>query len=245
MPAVKPQSEPLPKKKPNILLGNFLVQAGLFPEPTLDAALRMQDLVKSGALSNSQAAEAVKRAHQRGGALDPAFEQKILKKDLAELKRLGPPLGQILVEAGLITIPILKESLQLQKLIRSGAMTQEEACQQLQSEHLSSPASVDKLDQDSPRINRVIRLLMKVGIITNQDLISARNTRFKSGGKVSRILIDFDKVDRHTFEAAEECEVLFSAEEIDLEQATRALRKCRETGMGFGAVAQDMGFPGS
>jgi len=241
-PPAKPNND-LFEKKPNILLGHFLVEAGLLPEPTLDAALRMQELVRVGAFSNSQAAEAVRRAHQRGGALDASIEPLDALSDLGELKDIGPPLGQILVESGLITVPVLKEALRLQAVIRSGAITQEEACHTLYKEHFGAETNPDKMDEDSPRINRVIRLLVKTTILSNQDLVAARNVRFKIGGQVSKILLENRKVDQETFEAAEECEVLFTAEKIDLAQATKALQRCRETGMHFRAVAKEMNLP--
>jgi hypothetical protein len=224
-------------KKPNILLGHFLVEAGLVPEPTLDAALRVQELVKTGAFTNSQAAEAVRRAHQRGGALD---ENPKSGKRPANLKSIGPPLGQILVEAGLITVSVLKESLRLQELIRTGKMSQEDACKTLYDEHVGVEAKEDKADEDSPRINRVIRLLVNTGILSNQDLVTARNTRHKSGGKVSTILLSAQKIDKKIFEAAEECEVLFTEEKIDLEQATAALKECKKRNVKFRYIADEM-----
>jgi hypothetical protein len=241
-PPAKPNND-LFEKKPNILLGHFLVEAGLLPEPTLDAALRMQELVRVGAFSNTQAAEAVRRAHQRGGALDQSIEPLAALSDLTELKDIGPPLGQILVESGLISVPVLKEALRLQAVIRSGAITEEEACHTLYKEHFGAETNPDRMEEDSPRINRVIRLLVKTTILSNQELVAARNVRFKSGGQVSKILLENKKVDQETFAAAEECEVLFTAEKIDLEQATRALQRCRETGMGFRAVAKEMNLP--
>jgi hypothetical protein len=227
-------------KKPNILLGHFLVEAGLVPEPTLDAALRVQELVKTGAFTNSQAAEAVRRAHQRGGALDPAIENPKGGKRPADLKLIGPPLGQILVEAGLITVSVLKESLRLQDLIRSGKMSQEDACKTLYDEHVGVEANVDKTDEDSPRINRVIRLLVNTGILSNQDLVAARNARHKNGGKVSKILLSTEKIDKKIFEAAEECEVLFTEEKIDLEQATAVLKECKKRNIKFRYIADEM-----
>jgi hypothetical protein len=233
------QPDNLFNKKPNILLGHFLVEAGLVPEPTLDAALRVQELVKTGAFTNSQAAEAVRRAHQRGG-LDPAVENQKPNKKNADLKLIGPPLGQILVEAGLITVSVLKESLRLQDLIRTGKMSQEDACKTLSDEHVAVEAREDKADEDSPRINRVIRLLVNTGILSNQDLVAARNTRHKNGGKISKILLSSNKIDQKIFEAAEECEVFFTEEKIDLEQATKALKECQKRKVKFRYVADEM-----
>jgi hypothetical protein len=238
--SVKPTD--LFKKRPNILLGHFLVEAGLVPEPTLDAALRVQELVKAGAFTNSQAAEAVRRAHQRGGALDAAIENTKPNKVVGDLKSIGPPLGQILIEAGLISISVLKEALRLQDLIRTGKVTQEEACKKLYDEHVGAESNSEKQDDDSPRINRVIRLLVKTGILSNEDLVAARNIRHKNGGKVSKILLSTQKIEQKIFEAAEECEVLFTEEKINLEQATAALKECKKRNIKFRYIADEMKF---
>lgn len=54
------------KQQPNILLGHLLVESGLLPEPTLDAALKLQEMVRSDSLTPAQAIEALRKAHERG-----------------------------------------------------------------------------------------------------------------------------------------------------------------------------------
>jgi len=226
------------KKKPNILLGHFLVEAGVVAEPTLDAALRVQELVKVGFFTTSQAAEAVRRAHQRGG-LDPAYES--VDADLtAEMKRIAPPLGQILVEAGLLTSAVLKEALRLQDIVRTGSMNEEEACRSLGIVHFGATKVHDSDEEDSPRVNRVIRLMVNCGIISNKDLVAARNTRHKQGGQVSKILISNGAVDKRTFEAAEECEPFVTSEKIKIEQAAKTLDLCKRSIMPFKEAAKEL-----
>ncbi len=229
------------KKKPNILLGHFLVEAGIVPEPTLDAALRVQELVKAAFFTTSQAAEAVRRAHQRGG-LDPAYES--VDADLtAEMKRIAPPLGQILVEAGLLTSAVLKEALRLQDIVRSGAMNEEEACRSLGIVHFGATKVRDSEEEDSPRVNRVIRLMVNCGIISNKDLMAARNTRHKQGGQVSKILISSGAVDKKTFEAAEECEPFVTNEKLKIEEAAKTLDLCKRSLVPFREAAKELKIP--
>lgn len=58
------------KGTPNLLLGHLLTEAGMVPQPCLDAALKCQELVRNGKLTNEQAVRALKRASELGGILD-------------------------------------------------------------------------------------------------------------------------------------------------------------------------------
>ena len=54
----------------SMLLGHLFVEAGVVPEPCVEAALKLQELVRKGQLSNSAAIEALRRAAEHGGTLD-------------------------------------------------------------------------------------------------------------------------------------------------------------------------------
>lgn len=243
IPSLRPDPELL-KKASNILLGHFLVESGLIPERTLLAALRLQELVKRGFLSSAQAAEAVRRSHERGGEGDPDWEK--LKTDMTkvEINAIGPPLGQLLVEAGLISSIVLKAALKLQEVVRSGAMSKEDACKTLYGEYFGTTRAgkVQETDDDSPQVNRVVRLLIKAGIINDQDVIRAKNVRQKHGGKVSKILIATGKVDQQTFDAATECEILVAAEKIKIEKAMIALHYCQRSRVSFKEAVKELGW---
>jgi hypothetical protein len=60
----------LNKGQPNLLLGHLFVEAGILPERCLDAALKLQELVRDGKLNNAQAILALKKASELGGHLD-------------------------------------------------------------------------------------------------------------------------------------------------------------------------------
>lgn len=60
----------LNKGQPNLLLGHLFVEAGIVPERCLDAALKLQELVRDGKLNNAQAILALKKASELGGQLD-------------------------------------------------------------------------------------------------------------------------------------------------------------------------------
>ncbi|MBX9572831.1 MAG: hypothetical protein K2X77_28295 [Candidatus Obscuribacterales bacterium] len=62
----------LNKGQPNLLLGHLFVEAGIVPERCLDAGLKLQEMVRDGKLTDSQAILALKKASELGGQLDDA-----------------------------------------------------------------------------------------------------------------------------------------------------------------------------
>jgi len=60
----------LDKGQRNLLLGHLFVEAGILPEPCVDAALKLQELVRKGLVSNGAAIEALRMAAESGGVLD-------------------------------------------------------------------------------------------------------------------------------------------------------------------------------
>lgn len=70
MPDVSNFIDLLSKGQPNLLLGHLFVEAGMIPQPCLDAALKCQELVRKGKLTNEQAIRALRRAAELGGVLD-------------------------------------------------------------------------------------------------------------------------------------------------------------------------------
>ena len=65
-------------KRANVLIGSMLVEAGLISEPTLEAALKLQELVRDEKMSPEKAPEVLKRLHAMGGSID----QYLTKGDL-------------------------------------------------------------------------------------------------------------------------------------------------------------------
>lgn len=74
--AISPVDLELLKEQPNVLLGHLLVEAGFIPEPLLDAALKVQEMVRNQSLTPEQAVDALRRAYARAGAEPAAPEPK-------------------------------------------------------------------------------------------------------------------------------------------------------------------------
>jgi hypothetical protein len=62
---ITPVDFELLKEQPNVMLGHLLVEAGIIPEPLLDSALKLQEMVRNEQLTPEQAIDAMRRAHGR------------------------------------------------------------------------------------------------------------------------------------------------------------------------------------
>lgn len=235
--AITPDSDLL-KKRPNILIGHFLIEAGLIPEPTLNAALQLQEMVKEGTLTPQQAAEAVRRAHSRGGQFDQdIFLANPQEKAGKEARQIAPPLGEILVGAGLISIEALKAALNLQEVVRGGALTKEEAVEAFIKEHFGAGKGGSASEE-----KRAIELLRQAGLLNEQDMQAAEAVRNKHGGEVAKILAAAGKMDSITYEAAKTCVNLIGEERLKLEQAIIALHYCQRSRISFEEAVQELGW---
>lgn len=241
-PKIAPDPDLL-KKRPNVLLGHFLVEAGLVPEPTLNAALQLQEMVKAGSLTSAQAAEAVRRAHERGGKVDPnVFTATPPRGDISEAKPIAPPLGEILVQAGLITMPVLKAALTLQEVVRTGAMSKEDAVEGFIREHFGAAGKPGAIKNEPKNVIRTLDLLKKAGLLADQDLQTAMTVKKKHGGELPKILMAAGKLDDVTFGAATTCDELINESRLKIEQAIIALHFCQRSRVTFDEAVEELGW---
>lgn len=88
------------------MLGNMFVEAGILPEPALEAALKLQELVRHGQLSDAAAVEALKYAASHEGHLEESLEKKYWA--IKSQPRNGPAKAQfvpidLIKEAGIVS----------------------------------------------------------------------------------------------------------------------------------------------
>jgi hypothetical protein len=226
-------------KRPNVLLGDFLVETGLIPATTLEAALQLQEMVRNGSLSTTQAAEAVRRAHNRGGQVEQ-FSPSAPPADSSGARVNAPPLGEILVEAGLIRISILKAALNLQEVVRTGALSKEEAVEAFIQEHFGKAGKQGT--GESSHEQNILELFIKARLIQPGDLETAISVKKKHGGEVSKILESAGKVDRITYEAAGRCQTLLEEKRLKIEQAIIALHYCQRSRVTFDDAIEELGW---
>jgi len=242
LPAFEPQPQTA-KVELGLKLGQFLVEAGLVPQPTVDAALQLQDLVRSGKLPTQKAAEAVRRAHIRGGEVDPALTAS---RDVQTYAVQGnaPPLGQILVEAAILRGPVLRSVLQLQQKVRAGSITQEEAFDVLYKEVFGvgekKPAKqADFTDKES---EDALILLKVAGLLSDFDIESARKVSQKHNSNVLKILKTSGKLDEFTVEASVKLAKLVDDNKFKPDQAVIALHFCQRSRVSLEDALKELGW---
>jgi hypothetical protein len=87
--------EDLTAQTPNILLGALLIAADLITEPSLEAALKLQEMVRNGMINAEQAEETLKRFHAMGASIDQYMTQVDLNHKANDSKPGAPsPLDQ-------------------------------------------------------------------------------------------------------------------------------------------------------
>lgn len=238
--ASRPTDQDLSRPRPNLRLGQFLVEAGLVPESTVDAALQLQELVKSGSLSTNQAAEAVRRAHIRGGAVDPKLIAAPLTN--ADLKTVAPPLGQILVEAAIIRGPVIRQALKLQESIRSGEMSKEDALDALCLEVFGVGRKSSDVGGETTESTSALELLRKAQLVSDFDHETASKVRDKHGGQLLNILVKAGKLDQHTADGAIKCNEFISAEKLEEGKAIIALHYCQRSRIDLDSALKELGW---
>lgn len=239
LPVVQPEQEA--KTRPNVFLGSFLTEAGLIPETTLQAALQLQYLVRSGALNSNQAAQAVRQAHSRGGAIEAHwFSATHPAGDPRDARGLSPPLGSILVEAGLINPGALKAALNLQELVRTGVMTKDNAMNAFVRQHYGAVDPANEKDRESEQL---LEFMQQAALLKLQDVEAARNVRKRHGGELSKILIAAGKLDKNLLAAAQQCLILLRNKRWSADQARAALHYCQRNRVTINEAAAKLELP--
>lgn len=243
-PMLQSGAHPLPaadeKPRPNLRLGQFLVEAGLVPESTVDAALQLQELVRSGKLSTAKAAEAVRRAHIRGGAVDPKLIAAPIKP--SDMKALAPPLGQILVEAAIIRGPVIRQALKLQESIRSGELSKDDALDALCLEVFGVGRKVQETTGETNESTQALELLRKAQLVSDFDHETASKVRDKHGGQIVGILVKAGKLDQHTADGAFKCNELVAQNKLEEGKAIIALHYCQRSRIDLDAALKELGW---
>jgi hypothetical protein len=117
------------EKRPNILLGTLLTDAELITEPTLEAALKIQDLVRARKIDASKAAEILKHFFSMGASIEDYINPSdlMVEKTPGEKTRSSKPAPKSEPQARRAPLPpVDKEDLQIacDLLVKSGLLTQ-------------------------------------------------------------------------------------------------------------------------
>lgn len=212
-------------KRANILLGTLLKEAGLINEPTLEAALKLQELVREEKMTPEQAPDALKRLHTLGANI----EQYLAPSDTTP--SYTPPGGTSVTPKGTPTQGGAKPG-------QPGAPGAKPA----------QPGAAPGAKPGQPGAKPVrdlkgaFDLLIKAGILTESDITTAQNVRNKHGGDIVQILQAASKVDTKTVDAAVICLPLIREGLMKQEQCIIALNYCSRMRVAFDDALEEMGW---
>ncbi len=201
-PPAPPSPQPMPidlgliSKRTDVTLNSLLLESGLLNSQSLDAALRMQDLVEEKQLTSRDAARVLARYHTKGKTI----EQFIA----VAMQELG--------DGG------------------SGAAAG------------GAPAGAAQ-GQAMVSVKDALDLLVRSGVLTDNDIQTANEVRKKHGGDISKILAAASKLDEKTFEAAVICVPLIRDGAMKMEQVSIALQYCSRMRTSFDDACAEINWP--
>ena len=201
-PAPMPLDMGLISKRNDATLNGLLLESGLINNQSLDAAMRMYDLVEEKRISARDAARVLAKYHSKGKNIEQFVAQAM--QELSD-GGTGAPMG------GPTGAP------------PAGAP---------QGQGQAMVSVKDALD-----------LLVKSGVLLDNDIQTANEVRKKHGGDITKILAAANKLDEKTFEAAVICVQLLRDGAMKLEQVSIALQYCSRMRTSFDDACTEMNWP--
>lgn len=201
-------------KRANVMLGTLLVEAGLVTSPTLNAALKIQELVRDEKMDQEQAYDALKRLHSMGASIDDYLSPTDFKAGKVASSKPKPAPGQT---GGGGSAP---------------------------SASASSGSKGPAVDPEKQReMHATFDLLQKAALLSETDLKSAQAVRSKHGGDMVQILKSAGKLESKTYDAALICIRLIHVGKMKVEQCIIALNYCSRSRVGFDEAMEELNWP--
>ncbi len=227
---IVPMDYQLLDKRPNLLIGVLLKDAGLITEPALDAALKIQELIREGKVSPQKAPLILQKHHSKGAKIDQflSIDDVVVSKKTQEPQAPVPKPGQGGPTANKGPAPAGQKG--------AGAPASSG----------SGPAQAAKSGEGPGGAKRNLKpafdLLQKAGILTESDVKDALDVRQTIGGDLVSILESAGKLNKKTVDAAFVCLPLIREGLMKTEQCIIALNYCSRMRVGFDEALDEMGW---
>jgi hypothetical protein len=222
----------------------LLVDVGDLPATTLDAALKVQKMLRSGSLTLTEATRALERAHLNGGQINVEEKPEEARAPMG----IETPVEAILVEAGLISNSVWRTLLSLQQKIRLGQVTKGQALEEFRLQHPKPTvrevitAAVREEKPTFERPQNVLELLKHAGLVTKSDLEAIQAQEAEDGTEVAKRLVSVGKLDTKTLLAARQCLSLMESDRLRLDRAVIALLYCHRSRVTFYQAVDELGW---
>lgn len=208
--------------KMHVPLGRILAMEGHLAEDLLGKALEIQELIRTDALSVANGITALRLVKQQAFTIEEAIarvnalptaagvkasrlgdllresaaaQQKQIEKALIDGINASLPLGQVLLNRGIITVDLLNSALMGLRMIRDGIASRSQILQALRSARLRQLPLIQPLiemgiiEEDPYPYSDIGYLMYLSGLINERELISAREIEVTEDKTVDEALI--------------------------------------------------------
>ena len=254
--------------KIGIPVGRMLVISGVVNHSIIARALEVQVMLREGKMSHSQAVELLKSESLRVLPVEQTAEQRGLsRQDQNKKVRLGEllmlsgiltesdmlnvleigltrpkPLGDILIEMGIITKTVLETALKLQNMISQGEIDIRSAANTLQ-QLPTAGKTFERLDS-APRTSemRIGELLKLTGLVDNEDIQEALVWCTEYPAMLGKMLVVAGAIDEGTLLAALRCQFLMRNGAISETDAVKSIIYAQRHRISLDDAIEELGF---
>jgi len=201
--------------QPNVHLGYLLVGAGIIPEPVLDAALKVQEMVRTEELTAEQAVDTLRRTYQRSAPKTdkPAPKAEPKPQTKAEPQAQAKP---------------------------QPAPPKPQAPPQPQPPPEPAVAATG-MRTDYSEAKQVCEFLRQAGLVSTQDVEAASRLKKRDGGELE-LLVSAGTIDKRTHEAALSCWRMIKDNLLKAEQGIIALHYCQRMRVSLPEALMELGW---
>jgi hypothetical protein len=250
-------------------VGRMMVIAGVVNHSVVARALEIQVMLREGKMSHSEAVELLKAESLRILPVEQTATQRGLsKKDANKKVRLGEllmlsgvitegdmlnvlemglttpkPLGDILIEMGIINQVILDTALKMQNMISNGIIDIRAAAAALNE--LSRTGTViypEKCSVDDGNEMRIGDLLKQTGLVDNDDIQEAIVWSSEYPAMLGKMLVVAGSIDEGTLLAALRCQFLMRDKVLSESEARQALLYAQRHRISLDDAIEELGI---
>jgi len=238
-------------------LGQILTGYGLISVSLLTKAIELLTLIRNSRISIEQAAEALRACCAAKLPADEALERltgiRIGENQLARLGQLlasanvtseddvllaaeigaekNEPIGEILLELGMIDELTLQAALTVQGMMAVGTLGETQGLEILHQVQTQGIPVEQVLDELRALKKRIVELLKAAVIVSDRDIQKSIDLYPNHAHDVARALVSANLIDLRTIKNAVRCLALIQSEGISEDVAAAALRHSKRTGM--------------
>lgn len=259
--------------KMHVPLGRILSMEGHLAEEMLGMALTVLDMVKENTLTVENACTVLKLVKQQALSIDDAIArvmalptaggvkasllgdllresaaatQKQIEKAIVDGLNASLPLGQVLLNRGIITMDLLNSALLGLRIIRDGVASRSQVLQALRSARLRKLPLLQPLlemgavEEDPYPFNDIGYLMYLSGLINERELISAREIEVTENKSTEEALISCGFCSEKSVTALNELLNMLVEGALQEEQAIQLTKKLESVDWDIPQVLQSL-----